>query len=247
MIGDMTTAPRIVPFGTARLLNDRMSNGHPAMRVTQRFNDLDAYFGDRIHGAMDIANFYCGDPLYAPISGRATRLKDPNGALGIRVTAGSLVVEMWHLSKYAVADGATVTKNSTICGYVGSTGLDIAGCHVHVTASTDGGNTKRDPWPLLDQNLSTKIKFNATTGITVRRGPGTIGTSTLTAPYASLQNGRVRRATDGKDLGSASALWTAKRSVLGAKHGLGSKGNDWTPVYMVGAYRAVATPLITYI
>lgn len=246
MLGDMTTAPRIVPFGAARLLQDRMANGHPAMRVTQRFNDLDAYFGDRIHGAMDIANFYCGDALYAPISGQATQWRDPNGALGIRITAGSLVVELWHLSKFSVAHGASVTKNQTIVGLVGSTGLDIAGCHVHVKASTTGGQTWRDPWPLLDQNSAVRIKFNATTGINVRTGPGTVGNRTAAPLYATLSAGRILR-LDGKDLGSASAMYTAKRAVLGASHGIGARGNDWTPVYLGGAYRYVASPLVTYI
>lgn len=247
MIGDMTTAPRIVPFGAARLLNDRMSNGHPAMRVTQRFSDLDAFFGDRPHGAMDIANFYCGDALYAPISGTATQWRDPNGALGLRVTSGLVVVEAWHLSKFGVSHGAAVNKNSTIIGYVGSSGLDIGGCHVHVKASTNGGSSWRDPWPLLDQNSAVRIRFNASTGINIRTGPGTFGNRSPAPLYATLVSGRIRRASDNKDLGSATAMYTAKRPVLGSNHGIGSKGNDWTPVYIGGAYRYVATPLITYI
>ena len=48
MLGNPTQGPRIVPFGSARLASDRLPNGHPGFRVTQRFSDLDAYFHDHM-------------------------------------------------------------------------------------------------------------------------------------------------------------------------------------------------------
>lgn len=247
MIGDMSTAPRIVPFGATRLAADRMTNGHPAYRVTQRFYDLDAFFHDRRHGALDLANYYCGDALLAPISGTLTQYRDSSGALGFRVTAGKLVVEGWHLSKYGAGHGAKVTKNSTVVGYVGNSGLDIGGCHVHLKASTDGGNTWRDPWPLLDQNYAKRVKFNSNNGINIRTGPGTPGNKTPAPVYASIVNGIIRRRTDNKNLGSTSSSYAAKNAVRGAVHGLGSQPDLWTPVYVGRAYRYVATPLVRYV
>jgi murein DD-endopeptidase MepM/ murein hydrolase activator NlpD len=246
LIGNPTTGPRIVPFGQPRLSGDFLPNGHPGFRVTQRYGDLDAFFRDRIHGAMDIANFFCGDVLLAPLNGLAQRLQDPNGALGIRVTSGLVVVEYWHLSRYVSADGASVSKGQTVVGNVGSTGLDIGGCHVHIKSSTDGGRSWRDPWPLLDQNIAVRVKLNATNGVNIRRGPGQPGEE-MRKLYASAVNGRIIRTEDGKDLRAATGSFPARHPITGATHGLGSTPNRWTPIYVRGAYRAIATPLVTYI
>ena len=140
--------PRIVPFGTARLKTDVLYNGHPGFRVTQRFGDYDAIFRNRIHGAMDIGNFYCGDSVYAMAAGIAHRLRDPNGALGVAVFhSNGYRTEVWHLSTYAVAHGASVRAGQRI-GKVGSTGLDIGGCHAHVVVYDPSGRPV-DPWPLI--------------------------------------------------------------------------------------------------
>ena len=61
--------PRIVPFGQPSLSTDVLKNGHPAFSVTQRFHDWDAIFRNRVHGAMDIGNFYCGDNVLAMRAG----------------------------------------------------------------------------------------------------------------------------------------------------------------------------------
>lgn len=245
MLGNPTDGPRIVPFGAARLASDRLPNGHPGFRVTQRFSDLDAYFGDRIHGALDIANFYCGDRMRAMIAGRCEHLRDPNGALGVRITSADRLhqVEIWHLAKITVAAGASVAKGSGI-GLCGATGLDIAGCHAHIRYLRSG--VPRDPWPYLDQNISTKARFNAKTGINIRTQPGPVG-GALQPIYASLRNGRIIRA-DGRDLGAVASSYTAKQAVKGASYTLGGRaGNLWTPIYIGGAYRAVSTPLISYL
>ena len=140
--------PRIVPFGVARQQRDVLSNGHPAFRVTQSFNHFDAIFRNRIHGAMDIGNFYCGDRVVAMGPGTVTRLRDPNGALGVRVShPNGYKTEVWHLSRYKATDGSQ-TKAGNVLGYVGSSGLDIGGCHVHVVVIKPDGQIT-DPWPLI--------------------------------------------------------------------------------------------------
>lgn len=143
--------PRIVPFGSPRVPGDELRNGHPGFRVTQRFGDWDAFFKNRIHGAMDLGNFFCRDQVKAMMGGWAQRIADPNGALGVRVShPNGWITEYWHLSRYAAAvpvQGRTVTEGQTI-GYVGRTGLDLGGCHLHVrTINPDG--IPVDPWPLI--------------------------------------------------------------------------------------------------
>lgn len=247
MLGNPTTGPRIVPFGAARLASDRLPNGHPGFRVTQRFSDLDAFFHDRIHGALDIANFYCGDVMRAMIAGRAEHLRDPNGALGVRITSADRLhqVEIWHLAEITVAAGATVAKGAQV-GLCGSTGLDIAGCHAHIRYLRSG--VPADPWLYLDQNITVKARFNSTTGpVNIRTGPGAVG-GPLAPIYATLRNGRITRA-DGQDLGAVASSYTAKNSVRGATHGLGSSTQQdrWALLYIGGGYRAVCKPLVTYL
>ena len=143
--------PRIVPFGQARKPTDYLKNGHPGFRVTQRFYDWDAFFHTAIHGAMDVANFNCGDNVFAMGPGWCQRLRDPNGALGVRVNhPNGYKSECWHLSRLTVKDGQQVLSGKKI-GEVGSTGLVIAGCHVHVIVIDPTGR-RIDPWPLLNQN-----------------------------------------------------------------------------------------------
>ena len=150
MFGNPVRGPRIVPFGQPRLRTDVLNNGHPAFRVTQSFGHWDAIFGG-IHGAMDIGNFFCGDSVYSMLGGVAIHLRDPNGALGVEVShANAWRTQVWHLSKINVPNGVRVPKGRLL-GRVGSTGLNIGGCHVHVVTIDPMGHI-RDPWPLLDQN-----------------------------------------------------------------------------------------------
>lgn len=244
MLGNPTQAPRLVPFGSARLSTDRLPNGRPSFRVTQRFSDLDAYFHDRIHGAIDFANFYCGDVLLAPIAGRVEHLTDPNGALCLRIVSsdGKHVVELWHVSSRLVPAGATVTKGQKVAT-VGSTGLDIAGCHCHMRYIRFG--TPVDPWPWLDQNIARKAKFNSVGPVNIRTGPGVPGGS-IQPVYATFVNGVITR-FDGVVLTRTGTILTAKLPVRGATHGVGAAPSSWTPVYLNGAYRAVAGPLMTYV
>lgn len=151
MFANPVQGPRIVPYLTQRLPSDVLPNGHPGFRVTQRFGDRDAFGFPGIHGAMDLGNFWCGDKLLAMRYGTVQYLVDPNGALGIQVThRNRWKTQIWHISRYRVPNGSVVRRRKWIAD-VGSTGLDIGGCHAHVVV-LDAQGHKRDPWPLLDQN-----------------------------------------------------------------------------------------------
>lgn len=141
--------PRIVPFGQPRKPTDVLRNGHPGFRVTQRFLDYDALFRVRIHGALDLANYNCGETVKAALAGYCQRLRDPNGALGVRVTHyNGFKTEYWHLSRITVKDGQIVNAGKQV-GKHGSTGLNIGGCHLHFVVIDPTGR-RIDPWPLLD-------------------------------------------------------------------------------------------------
>lgn len=151
MFANPVQGPRIVPYLNVRLPTDVLPNGHPGFRVTQRFNDRDIFFGNRIHGAMDIGNFYCGDKLLAMRRGTVRHLVDPNGALGIEVVHNNRWrTQIWHVSRFRVPNGSFVRRRKWIAD-VGQTGIDIGGCHAHVVVLDRGMAV--DPWPLLDQNL----------------------------------------------------------------------------------------------
>ena len=153
MFGNPVQGPRIVPFGQARTASDYLPNGRPAFRVTQRFTDWDSFFRNRLHGALDIANFNCGDVVLAMDAGHVVPLADPNGAIGIEIQhANGYRSQYWHLSRRAVQFGSV--RKGQVIGYVGSSGIVIAGCHLHLVVITPAGNPV-DPWPLLEQNAPT--------------------------------------------------------------------------------------------
>lgn len=151
MFGNPVLGPRIVPFAQPRLSTDQLPNGHPAFRVTQRFNDWDAIFNTKHHGALDLGNFHCGDALLAMADGFCIPLEDPNGAMGQEVQHDNgYRTQIWHMSRRVNLIGERVKRGRTI-GYVGKTGLNTAGCHAHVVVLNPKGQ-EVDPWPLLDQN-----------------------------------------------------------------------------------------------
>ena len=144
--------PRIVPFGQPRLKTDYQPNGRPGFRVTQSFNHWDAFFHNRIHGAMDIGDFYCGSDVLAMLRGTCHLLRDPNGALGVQIDhPNGWKSQYWHLRGFNVTEGQSVFRGRRI-GWVGSTGLDIGGCHLHVVAINPQGKPV-DPFPLIKDRV----------------------------------------------------------------------------------------------
>jgi hypothetical protein len=125
-------------------------------RVTQDYDDLDLYWlsqGIRqIHGATDIGDGLCDSRLRAMRAGRLRRIVDatppPIGpALGYEIDHGDgWVSEGWHVSGYAVPDGATVAAGQVVA-YVGATGLNIGGCHAHLKVRHNG--VWVDPTPII--------------------------------------------------------------------------------------------------
>lgn len=229
MFGNPVQGPRVVPFGAARTAADRLPNGRPSFRVTQRFSDLDAFFRDRIHGAMDLGNFYCGDAVLAMEGGHAVHVKDAAGALGIRIThPNGYRSEYWHLSSRKVGSGVSVGRGQHIGG-VGSTGLDIGGCHLHVVVLDPQGR-KVDPWPLLDQNI---VAYRILKGypINIRQSPGG-------AIYATSTAAGIKRSSDGKVIAPNNQKMRFGGSV---KH---TDGYWWDRVYLASAYRYVRSDLL---
>ena len=151
--GNPVQGPRIVPYLQARKPSDVLPNGRPAFRVTQPYNPAtDAFFPGRPHLAIDIGNFNCGDRLLSMSSGRAVHLNDTSGALGIEIRHSSgWRTQLWHIAKRRVANGAWIRRRGIWIADVGSSGLDIGGCHCHV-AVIDSVGRYVNPWLWLDQN-----------------------------------------------------------------------------------------------
>lgn len=183
-----TQGPRVVPFATMRTASDKLPNGRPAFRVTQRFWDRDRYLGG-YHNAIDLGNYYCGDALLASHSGWVRNLKDIYGALIVEIVeSNGNHTGYGHLSRFARAGGQWVNPGNVI-GYVGATGLGGV-CHVHYYRRQSGRLV--DPWPLLDQNQkkSTRVSYNYTVYSIgtpwIRSGPG--GTILARAAYGQRFN-----------------------------------------------------------
>ena len=151
--GNPVQGPRIVPYLQPRTSRDVLPNGHPGFRVTQLYNPAnDAYFPGKAHLAIDIANYNCNDKLLSMSSGKVRYLRDPNGALGIELLHGSgWRTQLWHIARYRVPNGKYIVRRGIWIADVGSTGLDIGGCHCHVVTITPGGAIV-NPWIWLDQN-----------------------------------------------------------------------------------------------
>jgi hypothetical protein len=128
---------------------------YDTFRVTQQFGSLDGFFPGQVHGAVDIGNFRCGDPVVAPISGMLTRVRDDatasgaaTDALGVRIlstVAPAVSFELWHLNGYAGPSSGFVAAGTQV-GVVGRTGLGNV-CHLHIECKFSG--RKVDPEPYL--------------------------------------------------------------------------------------------------
>jgi len=180
---------------------------------------------------MDLGNFYCGDRVVAMASGKAAHIQDPNGALGISISHGNgYNTEYWHLRRRLIGNGTAVAAGIAI-GEVGSTGLDIGGCHLHVVVRDPAGRAV-DPWPLLNQNL---VQYRILKGypINLRQGPGTDK-----AIYATSTKAGIIRAGDHFQLGANNQKMRYGGTVTG------SDGKPWDKVYLRFNYRYVRSDLL---
>ena len=130
-----------------------------AFYVTQRFYAPDYYWSNadpskatQLHGATDIGNTRCGDPVIAPADGTVRRLTDnataygaPTNALGIELRLSSEVtMEFWHLNGWTVSTGQQVKKGQQL-GIVGHTGLGNV-CHCHIEGKRRGVKFDIEPY-----------------------------------------------------------------------------------------------------
>lgn len=114
--------------------------------VTQRFGSLDGYFPGQLHGAVDIGNGHCGEPILAMAAGIAHRVSDGAGALGEVVDhGGGVSTAYWHLNVQTALEGQRVIAGDQV-GVLGSTGLGAV-CHCHIELKING--EKIDPEPYL--------------------------------------------------------------------------------------------------
>jgi hypothetical protein len=117
-----------------------LANGHPAFRITQRFDDVNPAFPmNGPHRATDLGNFWCGEPVYAVWDGKANTIgPDQYGALGIIIDHGAFQSVYWHLNAFTIQRGTAVpVKRGQQIGIVGKTGLGAV-CHLHFELKVDG-------------------------------------------------------------------------------------------------------------
>jgi murein DD-endopeptidase MepM/ murein hydrolase activator NlpD len=161
--------PRIVPFGQPVLSTDKLPNGFRSFRVTQTFDNIDAYWQSQHpgatatqlasaprHRAIDLGNTRCGDKVLAALAGKAITGRDSAGALYVIVDHGNgWVTRYWHLDGWTIPQGVWVAVAAgQQIGIVGDTGLGAI-CHLHFEAAYQG--VKQDPWKLLAQNLGADV------------------------------------------------------------------------------------------
>lgn len=135
---------------------------YDTFRVTQQFGTPDSFYAEldiregrtpRTHGATDVGNYRCGEPVVAMAAGTVRRVRDnatalgaPSDALGVVIDhGGGITSEYWHLDRYAGPSSGPVAQGQQI-GVVGRTGLGNV-CHLHVEVKRNG--VKLDPEPLM--------------------------------------------------------------------------------------------------
>lgn len=228
--------PRIVPKGVSRTALDVLPNGRPGFRVTQGFYDRSSALGGAFHQATDIGNYFIGDKLYAPFPGRLINRRDPNGALiaEVRADDGTLF-GVAHLSRFAQASGVRVGRGWLI-GYVGNTGLSTS-AHAHIYVENREGNLV-DPWPRLVQNRRARLNGFP---INIRNQPY------LSANIYATSQGSGIYTRAGVRIGPWDMpMPSGWNWVRGGAHGLGGVHMyDWRKLWLNGAYRYVARPLMT--
>jgi murein DD-endopeptidase MepM/ murein hydrolase activator NlpD len=226
----LVEGPRLVPAGVRRTALDRLPNGRPSFRVTQRFG---AY-----HRAIDFGNYYSGDRALAPFAGRLTNKVDPDGALiaEVRASDGTLY-GIGHLARFGAASGTNVARGQLI-GYIGDTGVSTSP-HGHCSVRLVGG-TYVDPWSQLVQNRRARLNGYP---INKRNSPYLTGTIYATSQRTGLYTAKGVRLGPWDMSFPSGWDW-----VKGGPHGLGGAyPNDWRKEWIGGAYRYTARPLVTVI
>lgn len=207
------------------------------------------------HRAIDIARgpAGCGDDVLALASGTvffAGFLNDGAMVVNIRHDGG-YATGYAHLSARIVSRGQRVTRGQKI-GSVGMTGR-ATGCHIHLAFKTgfpgtgdvnafwgDRIGTWANAWPRLQQNVTVRAESD---GINIRLGAGTPG-GPPSAVYARTKGGRILRESDGVDLGAWATWRKYGGTVKGAGYTIsGASGSAWDKLFLLGAYRYLATPL----
>jgi hypothetical protein len=174
------------------------------------------------HDGVDLGNYFSGDPIYAPHDGTLVNRTDTRGALITEIReADGMRTGFGHLSKFARAAGPV--RKGQLVGYCGNTGQSSAP-HIHMTRENSAG-TNLNPWPLLEQNRLARINV----GVNIRNAPSLTariyGTTTATAYRDAYPSG-----------------WDW---VKGGYHGIGAWPYHWRKLWINGAYRYVARPLVT--
>jgi len=222
--------------------------GNHDFRVTLRFADKDAINATRTHGAVDIGNRRCNDPIVAMAPGIAHRVHDQaakagasENALGIKIDHGHGVTsEYWHLNVQSAAEGATVAAGDRI-GLLGSTGFGV--CHCHVVIKLNGKRIDPEPHmfgaPLSLGGSDMALRFTAAQyrplvnrefqtgrGARFRAGPST--DSAILKQFAAAQTVQPSGVVKGQDLpdrtpapGFASDEWLEARMLTAKGFELG--------------------------
>ena len=97
------------------------------------------WFYGYFHGAIDIANNGCGNPIYASDSGYVEIAGWKSGGWGIGVWINhqnGYKSKYAHLSSTVISSGKYVSRGELI-GYSGQTGLAY-GCHLHFVIEKNG-------------------------------------------------------------------------------------------------------------
>ena len=134
----IVTVPSRMPVEHARLSSDYGTRTHPVL-------------GRRLgHKGVDLAA-PTGTPIYATADGTVSRA-GPFSSYGNYVSiehGGKIQTRYAHMSRVAVAKGATVKKGDII-GYVGSTGRST-GPHLHYEVRIDGQAVNPVPYMIESQ------------------------------------------------------------------------------------------------
>jgi murein DD-endopeptidase MepM/ murein hydrolase activator NlpD len=191
---------------------------------------------------IDLANGRTGDPVYAMAGGVVSaRFTDTSGALVLRILhPGGLETGYAHMSAFAAgtAKGQTVVAGQRI-GTVGNTGAST-GPHLHGGCKNTNlaGDPEIDWWKFLYQN---KTGWLTQAGVNIRVSPGA-GSTPGPVFASSKPDGFLHRAADNKNLGATGTHRGIRQPVSGASTPF---GNLWIPIWLDGAFRYVAKPLLT--